>query len=388
MKRLLIIPFLLNAGILNEYKQKELNLDKKISIIEAEKTKKSWINPIIIQYQYSGNSANKDNFSHQQIFSISLNQPIFKSGAIYYSIKYAKDLKNLNLTNLKLQKNALIKQALDLAYDYKVTSLNKKILYLNIKNAKIDVKRKKEDYQKGTLDLTFLNNAILNLNNLKISLQDLNYNLEEIKSSFKNISSADIDKLNLNIFKIISQKEYLNKNLELKIAKKQIKINKDLHKMQIGDTLFSVFVNASWNYQKNDYPAKKENNYYSAGIGISFPIDFTAKEKIEKTKLNFLKSNIVYLDKKNQLKNEYIKIIKQINFLKKKIKIYEDNIKIYNELIKSTKDSIKAGNATLDDLKILQNSQKINFLNIKIIKLQIQKLLLNLYYKTIIFYLK
>jgi len=387
MKRFLIlIPFLLNAGILNEYKQKELNLDKKLSIIEAKKTKKSWINPIIIQYQYSGNSANKDNFSHQQVFTISLNQPIFKSGAIYYSIKYANDLKSFNLTNLKLQRNALIKQALDLVYDYKITFLNKKILDLNIKNAEIDVKRKKVDYQKGTLDLTFLNNAILNLNNLKISLQNLNYNLEEIKSNFKNISSADIDKLNLNIFKIISQKEYLNKNLELKIAKKQIKINKDLHKMQIGDTLFSIFVNASWNYQKNDYPLKKENNYYNAGIGISFPIDFTAKEKREKTKLNLLKSNIVFLDKKNQLKNEYLKIIKQINFLSKKIKIYKDNIKIYSELIKSTKDSIEAGNATLDDLQILQNSQKINFLNIKIIKLQIQKLLLNLYYKTKIFY--
>ena len=105
MKRFLIIPFLLHAGILNEYKQKELNLDKKLSITEAEKTEKSWINPVIIQYQYSGNSANKDNFSHQQVFSISLNQPIFKSGAIYYSIKYAKDLKSLNLINLKLQKN-------------------------------------------------------------------------------------------------------------------------------------------------------------------------------------------------------------------------------------------------------------------------------------------
>ena len=89
--------------------------------------------------------------------------------------------------------------------------------------------------------------------------------------------------------------------------------------MQIGDTLFSVFVNASWNYQKTDYPANQESNYYNAGIGISIPIDFNAPDKIQKTKLNVLKSNIVYLDKKNQLKNEYIKILLEYEFWNAKV---------------------------------------------------------------------
>jgi len=121
---------------------------------------------------------------------------------------------------------------------------------------------------------------------------------------------------------------------------------------------------------------------------ISLPIDFNAPQKIEQAKLNVLKSNIIYLDKKNQLKNEYMQIIKQIKFLQNKIKIYKDNIKLYNGLIASTEDSIKGGSATIDDLRILQNSQKINYLNIKILKLQIQKLLLKLYYKTITFSIK
>ena len=383
MKRFLfILPFLLNAGILNEYKQKELNLENKLNTIEAKKTKKSWINPIIIQYQYINTTSYNDKLSHKQTFSISVNQPIFKSGAIYYSIKYANDLKNLNENKLILKRNSLIKNALSLAYDYKITILNKKIVALKIENAKIDVKRKREAFLEGALDLTFLNNAMLSLNNLKLSLEDLDFNLEEIKANFKNISSLDIDNIKLPKFKIISKEKFLNQNLELKSKKAELKINKDLHKMQIGDTLFTISFIGSWNYQKDSL---NENNFYNVGFGVSIPIDFNAKEKIEKTKLQLLKSNIELIDKKNELKNEFLKIVNQINILQNKIKIYQENIKLYNGLINSTIEAIKSGDKTKEDLEILKNSQKTNYLNIKILKLKIQKLLLNLYYKTINF---
>ena len=385
MKRfLLILPFLLNAGILNEYKQKELNLENKLNSVEAKKTKKSWINPIIIQYQYLNTTSYNDKLSHQQTFSISLNQPIFKSGAIYYSIKYANDLKNLNKTNLILKRNTLIKNALSLAYDYKIANFEKQILILQIENAKIDVKRKKDAFKEGTIDLTFLNNAMLNLNNLKLSLEDLNFNLEEIKSNFKNISSLDIDRVNLPKFKIINKKEFFNQNLDLKSKKEEIKVNKDLHKMQIGNTLFTISFIGSWNYQKDSY-LNSESNFYNVGLGVSIPIDFNAKEKIEKTKLQILKSNVNLLDKKNELKNEFLKIVNQIKILQRKIKIYKDNIDLYNGLINSTIEAIKSGDKTKEDLEILKNSQKTNYLNIKILKLKIQKLLLTLYYKTINF---
>ena len=57
--------------------------------------------------------------------TININQPIFKSGAIYYSIKYAANSKAYNLLNIKLNRRELIKNALDIAYDYKITKINK-----------------------------------------------------------------------------------------------------------------------------------------------------------------------------------------------------------------------------------------------------------------------
>jgi len=385
MKKLLfLIPFFLNAQILSDLNKKELSLQKHQLLEESQATKKSWINPVILKY-----SVTQDNIQSKKTitksFSINVNQPIFKSGAIYYSIKYADDLKRLNINNLILKKRELIKNAYSLAYDYKITLLNKKILELKIKNALIDVKKRREEYKNGTLDLSFLNNAIISLNSLKLSLEDIKNSLTSIKFNFKNISDADITKVNLKLFKIIPLNHYLSNNLDLESKKISQKVNNDLYKMQVGNSLITVSLNGSWNYQDVDYDSKilkdDKDNFYSVGVGISIPFDVTAKNNIQKTKLNFLVSKFDYLQKKRELINEYKKTIFNIETFKRKIKIYEDNIKLYDGLIKDTKNSILAGSATEDDLKILENSKKTNLIQIKILKLQIQKELLNLYYK-------
>ena len=380
-----LFPVFLSANILSDLQNKTLDLQKNRVIESSKATEKSWINPIILQYTITKDNRLENTKTTTKTFSVTLNQPVFKSGAIFYSIKYAKDSKKLNINNLILTKRKLIKTALDLAYDYKITKLNENIIKLQIKNALIDVKRKKEEYKNGTLDLTFLNNSIISLNSLKLSLEDIIQNLDNIRFNFKNISDADIEKINLNLFSIIPLKKYLNDNIELLNKKLSKKVNKDLYKMQIGDELVTVFINASWNYQDIDYSNARfqndEKNFYSLGAGISIPIDFTAGNKIQKAKINYLISKLDYLQKRKELINEYKNIFSNIKSVKKKISIYKENIKLYDELIISTKNNIKAGTATYDDLTILENTKEQNILQIKILKLQIQKLLLNLYYK-------
>jgi len=384
-KLFFLIPFFLYASILSDIKQNELNIDRLKSVKEAKETKRSWINPVMLQYLYQ-----KDNISGYQSttnqFSISINQPIFKSGAIYYSIKYADILKKYKLKNLELQKRALIKQALDLAFDYKINLLNKKILDLKIKNAKIDVERKKEAFLSGTGDSSLLDNAILNLNNLKLSMQDVISSLIQIKSAFKNLSDVNIETVKLPYFNILSKSEYLNKNIELLTQKEFEKIKYYLYKMQLGNQLLTISFNGSYNYKK--YENKRisdKQNYYTVGLSATLPIDMNAKTRVEKTKLDYLKSKYLFEDKKRALLNTFNMILAQINSLKKKIKIYKENIKIYDSLINSTKESIKAGSATQLDLEVLENSKMASFLEIKIINLKIQKNLLELYYKLVSF---
>jgi len=388
MKKFLIfLPFLLYGEILSTIKLNELKLQKDIAVYEAKKTKKSWINPIMLKYQISQNNSLHFTKQNIQTFIISINQPIFKSGAIYYSIKYAKNLKKYNLTKLALQKKELIKNAYDLVFDYKINKLNEEITLLNIKNAEIDVKRKKEDYLNGTSDSTFLNQAIINLNNIKLKYEDLKFNEKQIIFSFKNLSDLNITQIKLPYLRLISKKEFLDKNLNLIASNINKNIQYNLYKMQVGDELVSVSFNASYNIQKTTYSKETPiyqndtNNYYNVGLSVSMPIDVTKKEKIQKAKLNYLKSNLDILDKKRSLINQYEMLLSQIKTLKNKKNIYNQNALAYKNLIQATIESIKAGSATEDDLKTLQNSYKIMLLNQKIIDLQIQKLLLNLYYQ-------
>jgi len=386
----LLLPALLFGGdLLNDLKQKELSFDKKRIIQDSKETEKSWINPITLKYSYSKDNTLDDITTTSKTFSISINQPVFKSGAIYYSIKYAKHSKKYNELNIEMQRRELIKQALGFAYDYKIAKLNQKIILLNIDNAKIDIAKKKEEFLNGVGDSTLLNNAILKLNNLKLNLADIKSNMKSLKYSFKNISSLNIEKLNLPIFKLISKRQYINSNLEYLAQKKIKKVKYDLYKMQLGNQFLSVNLNGSLNWKKSEYSQNtpqfqdNRNDYYRFGFSITLPINFNALNKIEKTKIDYLKSEILIKDKQLQLNNAYKNVLSKINALDEKIRIYKENIKIYDDLIASTIDSIEAGNATELDLRILQNSRKTMFVNIDILKLQKQKLLLSLYYKLI-----
>ena len=389
MKKLIFFfPFFLFANdLLNDLKQKELFFDKQKSIEKSKEVLKSWISPINLTYNYSKDNSLGEIKTTTKTFSISINQPIFKSGAIYYSIKYAKDSKEFNLLNIELQKRELIKRALDLAFEYKINSLNKKIILLNIENAKIDVEKKKEAFLNGIEDSTSLNNALLNLNNLKLKLEELKANLSNLKYSFNNISNLQIDKVNLPKFKLISKEKFINSNIDYLLQKKLKKVKKDLYKMEIGNELLSINLQASLNWQDVNNLQNKNRDFYKVGFNVVLPISFNALNKIEQTKLDYLKSNILIEDKKITLTNEYKSILSQIKLIDKKIAIYKQNIKIYNNLISSTKDSIALGNATLLDLIILRNSKKTNKFNIKILKLQKEKLLLNLYYKLLSYHM-
>ena len=109
-KILLAFPFLLFANLLNDIKQKEFDFDKSYLLQSAKENATSWINPIILQYTFLKDNIQKTTIT--KTFSISVNQPIFKSGAIFYSIKYAKHSKEYNLLDLTLKKRELIKRHL------------------------------------------------------------------------------------------------------------------------------------------------------------------------------------------------------------------------------------------------------------------------------------
>jgi hypothetical protein len=190
----LFIPFLLIAKILSPLQESLLNFDKQKAVISGDKLKDSWINPITLQYKYNRSNQTGEIQTINQ-FIISINQPIFKSGAIWASVEYAKHLKLQNLQRVKLQKRTLIKQAYELLFNIHKLDISIQKQKLLIDNAIIDIQRKKEQFLSGVGDSSLLDNAILNKNNLELALKDIVSKKEELINSFKTLSDIDYKKI-------------------------------------------------------------------------------------------------------------------------------------------------------------------------------------------------
>ena len=388
MKKFLIfIPFLLFAEILSPLQKTLLDKDLNKAIVSGDKLKNSWINPITLQYKYNQSNQAFDNITKTNSFLININQPIFKSGAIYSSIKYAKFLKEENIEKINLQKATLIKQAYEILFNIKKTEIAIKKQKLLIENAKIDIKRKKEQFLNGLTDSSFLDNAIINKNNLELALNDLESQKQTLISNFKNLSDLSYKKAKLPKFSLIPKNEYL-KNLNIKIAKKDINVKKALKYMNIGNSLISVNFIANYNDINNKYNNQtsiyknNSDSFYNIGLSISVPLDINVFKTIEESKIDYLKSISNYKNEVLKATNEYNSKIIEIQNIDKKIAIYNHSIKLYNSLIKTTKDNIKAGINTILDLENLNNSLKISILNKKSLFIEKQIKLLELYYLT------
>ena len=71
---------------------------------QSDMLENSWINPIKLQYSRSYSEQFTDQTVQTGSFTVGIDQPIFRSGGIYYAIKYAKVLRGANEAMIALQK--------------------------------------------------------------------------------------------------------------------------------------------------------------------------------------------------------------------------------------------------------------------------------------------
>ncbi|NPA55075.1 MAG: TolC family protein [Epsilonproteobacteria bacterium] len=375
MKRLLLLPILAYSSILSPLQEQLLHTDLSTAITSSNKLKKSWINPVNLQYLY--NKTDQNSITTRE-YTISINQPIFKSGAIFASIKYADFLKNQNLKKLTLSKNELIKQAYEILYNLRKTTIAIQKQNLLIANAKLDIQRKKEQFLSGVSDSSFLDNAIINKNNLTLALVDLQNQKQSLINNFQTLSNADYRTISLPKLSLVSKQSYLN-NLDIQIAKDDIQVKKYLKYMNVGNSLLSVNLNANYNILYTSNAPK--DHFYNLGVSVMIPLDINTFSTIRQAKLEYLKSRLVYQDKLQKAIHQYDSALSSIQTLDRKMSILKNTIHTYNSLIKTTKDNVKAGINTLLDVQNLQNSQNIAKLDLKALQIDKQIQLLELLYK-------
>ncbi len=367
---------------LNEENQRELNIQKEINSLSSKNLKYEWVEPVVLSYSYSKNNQ-QSTWQKSRYFKVSLNQPIFKSGGIYFAIKYANANKKFKTLALTLNQNQLIKRVYELTLNLKKLDIQIKQTKLKIKNSEIEIKRKKERFLNGDDDITFLNQAMLKRNSLLLSLNDLLSKHTQLENSFKNISNYSYRSIKLPKLTLISKKEFINHNLELKKEIQNLAQTKELKNMTISNYLPTISLIADYNYIKTKVGnfSWEKNRYKNYALSFSIPFSLNQSRQIEIKKLEVLKEKLALSKKKRDLKNEYQTIYITIQNLKNKLKILKENIHLYNLLIKRTKDAIKAGDKTKDDLLTLKNTKKSLIYDLKQTQYDIEINLLKLFEK-------
>jgi len=395
LKKLLVVCslFILNtlyadelSSILSKNKTLMFEYDLKKNELESDKLSKSWINPVTLRYNRRYSTQLRSGTTKTGNYSVYIDQPIFRSGGIYFAMKYADAYRSTNKANIVLQKRQMIGDAVSILFQLKKNAFEQRKMKYLIANDKIDIRQKKDSYDVGLLDSSFLDQAILKKSQDEATLLELQLNLLELNQRFSLLSDKKPEKLNLPKLKLITKENYKSQNLELKKDIKYAEETDYLSKVTVAKYLPTVslqgeYIDGDIN-PAFDFPGQEprfNEKYYNYGFSVSMPLDINSFSDIESSKVSKLRAATQVLDRKETVNEEYQWIRNSLAILDKKIILARKDEKVYGNLYTLTRNLVTAGEKTTLDSEIMKNSQEIRKLDQKIYSIDKQIQLLKLY---------
>ena len=393
LKKLLVLCSLLYGSLVLADELGDILSSNKLEIFEyqhqdnelnSEKLLKSWINPVVLRYQKDYSTQFGDDTIKTGRFSVSINQPIFRSGGIYFGIKYAQVQRKANNAEIERQKRKLLGDAVSILFNLKKLSLQQNKSKLLIANDLISIRQKRESYQSGLLDSSFLDRAILQKSQNEASLLKMELNSLELEQRFSLLSDKNPKKLRLPKLKLMDKSSYKHKNLTLKRDKyraSQASYNEKVTWAKYMPTLSvsGSYIDADINPLFRQVGSGLKEQYYNYSMSVSMALDINALTDIEASRVAKLKSATQVIDTKMTIEKEYEWIKKSLFILDKNIELAKKDEKIYLNLYRLTKNLVSAGEKTSHDAKLMKNSLEVRKIDQKIYAIDKQIQLLKLY---------
>lgn len=377
-----------NLNILQNDKKELRDLEKKSIESNYESLRNDWISPVTISSGVSrDHSFSNKNSSLGKTASIGFTQSIFESGGIELSIQYAKDKYKSDLLSWENENYQILQTVYETLLEISKIKLEIEQSSYKLQNKDIELILKKIQYEAGDVDIINLNNAIISKNSqfkenisLENSLKDKIYEL----SKYTNLKYEEIEVFD---FKGVKKEDFINKNIELLIEKSKIDVLNTSYKQKKASYLPKVSTTLKANYSDsedfNSYTQKEANNSGLASLNLTVPLyDYNKSNKLEESKINYLKQNVQVNDLKNQLAYEYEQILNKIDSYEKYNKTINESIKLYDDLIMVNAVSNSAGMTSSYDLDILKNTKKINEYDLALNDINIKLQYSKLYFKT------
>ncbi len=372
------------SDILSPEKKEIFRYKEEQNDLESSKLKKSWVNPLHLQY--------KKNFSEQFVgktlitenYSVTIDQPIFKSGGIYHSIKYANAIRGANAAQIELLKREMIGNAVEILFNMRKIRLQQRKLRLLIQNDEIDITLKSDSFNAGILDSSFLDQAILKRNADETELLASEIEYQKLKSSFAMLSHRDPESFALPKLKLIGKYEYRNNNLELQKDRLTATEKNSYSKMTMSKYLPEVSVQAQYiNGDPNPLYANPnlKDEYNTYGVTVSMPLSINTFDDVESSRMAYLEAATQVIDREKSVELEYNMVLNNLRIIDRKITLDRKDERLYQRLYTVTKNLEKAGEKTAHESRLMHNSLKIKKLDQQIHTLDKQIQLLLLYTK-------
>ncbi len=370
------------GDILSDNKELIFDYQLESNELESDILSKSWLNPVRLQYNKNFSTQFTDTTVITGGYSVIIDQPIFRSGGIYYGIKYSQALRDATRADIALQKRTMIGDAVSILFNLKKNKLEQEKMKYQIKNDVIDIRQKRDSYDAGLLDSSFLDQAILKKSQDETALLQLELTLMELKQRFSLLSDKDPGSLRLPSLKLMSKTDYSEGNLELK--RDRLRAAQSDYNQKVTWAKYLPEVSLQGQYTDADLnplfarPGLEEK-YYTYGFTVSMPLDINSFSDIEASKVEKLRAATELLDRKETVGEEYDWIHNSLSILDKKILLAQKDEKVYNSLYRLTKNLADAGEKTTFDAEIMHNSMQIRKIDQKIYHIDKQLQLLKLY---------
>jgi len=367
-------------NLLNENYQELYNLKLKKEEAQKKYNSLKFISPVELSVERDISYKYKNRSSRYTKYSISIDQPIFKFGGIYYGIKFAKANYKLNKLKILKEERELIIKAIQLAYELKASLYEKKKTQLEIKNKKIELKMYETILESGYISSLDIDNLLVKLTDARTKLYDIKMNIKQTFHRFKQISYKNPYKLKLPKLKFISKNKFIQNNYDIKLAKKNIELMKYKKKITYAKYLPTISIGLEYGKIKAK-DIEYRNHYKNINLKMSMPISVNRSHDIEIAKLEYLISKLELVTTKNTTINDYTSIKNRLSLYAQKRKLLEEEMRIYRKLLRKMKRLQKAGEKNNLDILTIKNYIQMKRYDIKILNIQKQLLLLELYKK-------
>ncbi len=378
-----------DPDLLSKEKNLQLQLDFEKNEAQTKILRDSWIEPV--NGSYSGSF--KEQFGQQQqnySGSVSIDQPIFKSGGIYYALKYASANAYYNRLGLKLGERALIKEVISSIIALRITDLSIQKARLSVQDREAETAFNKESLHAGEMDLGSFNLSVIARNDAQSALEALLAQKAEQLYTFSMLSDADYQKVSLPQLQLLDKKRFTRTHIELGQMRQDFRQKDYAHGVTLTSYLPQLSLSASYNYSKSIdqtfsesfTPYDAQSEYLQYGFRFSMPLfDINRGRTIESAKIDMLKAQSQLEEKSKEIALFYEKTVTKVTHLKKQAALARETITLYKEVLAKMKALVDSGDKDAIELLKSQNAFKAKKIDLQIIELQKQAELLNLYEK-------